>query len=70
MLLAPQLATSVPNAFLNFAGTESFEEVFGRSVRGEMGGVTVHYPSREDLISMKRSASRKQDLADIERLGG
>jgi hypothetical protein len=55
---------------LNFAGTESFEEVFGRSVRGEMGGVTVHYPSREDLISMKRSASRKQDLADIERLGG
>lgn len=53
---------------LNFAGNEPFAEVWNRRVAGELNGVDVFFPSREDLTRMKRAAGRPQDLADIDRL--
>jgi len=53
---------------LNFAGDEPFETVWGRGVNGDIEGVEVRFPSLDDLIQMKQSASRPQDLADIDRL--
>lgn len=50
---------------LNFAGDVPFEEVWGRKESGQLIGVPVQFPSREDLIAMKRIAGRPQDLADI-----
>ena len=54
---------------LNFAGSTPFEDVWGRREPGEIEGVPAFFPSRVDLIEMKRTAGRFQDLADLERLG-
>ncbi len=53
---------------LNFAGDTGFDEVWERRVAGTLDGLPVFYPSIDDLISMKRTAGRPQDLADIDRL--
>ena len=53
---------------LNFAGEESFEEVWSGRVQGMLLGVSVHFPSRTALIKMKEAAGRSQDLVDIEKL--
>jgi predicted nucleotidyltransferase len=53
---------------LNFAGERPFEEVYARRVIGELEGVELAFPSKEDLIEMKRTAGRARDLADIESL--
>jgi hypothetical protein len=53
---------------LNFAGKIPFEEVYSRRVEGTLGGIDLCFPSRDDLIEMKRAAGRSQDLADIESL--
>lgn len=53
---------------LNFGGARSFEEVYASRVAGELDGVPLDFPSRDDLIAMKKIAGRPQDLADIERL--
>jgi len=53
---------------LNFAGGRSFEEVWPNRTAGELLGVEVMFPSKDDLIEMKRDAGRLQDLADIDRL--
>jgi predicted nucleotidyltransferase len=54
---------------LNFAGSRSFDEVYARRLEGELEGITLHFPAKEDLIEMKRAAGRRRDLADIESLG-
>jgi len=53
---------------LNFAGPTPFDEVYSRRVEGKLEGFEVFFPSRDDLIEIKRAAGRKQDLADIEKL--
>jgi len=50
---------------LNFAGGQSFDEVWEGRVEGSLLGAKVHYPSKVALIEMKRAAGRPQDLADI-----
>jgi len=53
---------------LNFGGTEDFEEVWQGRVDGALLGVSVHFPSKSALISMKKAAGRPQDLVDISKL--
>lgn len=53
---------------LNFAGDEPFEKVWSRRVTGQLAGVEVAFPSKEDLVAIKRAAGRPQDLADIKAL--
>jgi len=53
---------------LNFAGESTFVEVWGEREEGKLWGVPIMYPSRTNLIHMKRAAGRPQDLVDIERL--
>jgi hypothetical protein len=53
---------------LNFAGTVPFEAVYDRSIEGRLLGVPVRFPSREDLVDMKRSSGRPQDLVDLQKL--
>jgi predicted nucleotidyltransferase len=53
---------------LNFAGNASFDEVASRSVKGDLDGLLVDYPSLDDLRNMKSDANRPQDLADLDRL--
>jgi hypothetical protein len=55
---------------LNFAGEESFEEVWSGRVSGTLLDVQVHYPSKTALIKMKLAAGRPQDLVDVQRLQG
>jgi len=53
---------------LNFAGKKDFSEVWVNRQSGNLFGVEVDFPSKEDLIEMKTAAGRPQDLADIDRL--
>jgi len=53
---------------LNFAGDDSFADVWSRGIHGMINGTEVVFPSREDLARMKRAAGRPQDIADIEKL--
>lgn len=53
---------------LNFAGSTSFADCWSRRVEGSMGDLVVHFPSKLDLIEMKRSAGRPQDLVDADKL--
>lgn len=53
---------------LNFAGSRSFEEVWANRMSGNLEGIEVYFPSIDDLMEMKESAGRKQDLADLEAL--
>ena len=53
---------------LNFAGEESFEQVWSGRIQGTLLDVSVHFPSRTALIQMKRAAGRPQDLVDIAKL--
>ena len=45
-----------------------FEELYGRSVRIALPSCDVQVASIEDLIAMKKTAGRPQDLADIQAL--
>jgi hypothetical protein len=47
----------------------SWEKVMSGRVEGQFGDLTVHYISREDLITNKRALGRKKDLADLEAIG-
>jgi predicted nucleotidyltransferase len=42
--------------------------VFARAEEGRLGGVSVRFVSRKDLLAAKREAGRAKDLADIEGL--
>jgi len=53
---------------LNFAGSTPFAEAYSRRIEGEFGHQIVPFPSKQDLIDMKREVGRKRDLADIESL--
>ncbi len=53
---------------LNFAGSTPFEEMYSRRVSGNLEGVEVSFPSREDLIELKKEVGRPQDIADIDSL--
>jgi hypothetical protein len=53
---------------INFGGKTTFDEVYSRRVPGRLEEVDLYFPSLNDLISIKRSAGRPQDLADIESL--
>lgn len=44
----------------------AFEDAFAGRIEANFGGVRVGVLSRRDLIANKRSAGRKQDLADVE----
>lgn len=45
-----------------------FEPAWQRRLRADLGSVTVHVASIEDLITMKRRAGRPQDLQDVREL--
>jgi hypothetical protein len=45
-----------------------FEAAHRRALRADLGALTVTVANVQDLIAMKRSAGRPQDLADIEAL--
>lgn len=53
---------------LNFAGTHEFEDVWARRVSGQLEDIAVFFPTKNDLIEMKATAGRPQDLADIDQL--
>jgi len=43
-----------------------FEEAYSRSLRADLGDISVQVVSLEDLIALKRAAGRPKDLQDIE----
>lgn len=45
-----------------------FEDLWSRSAQVDLRGTVVHIASIPDLITLKGSAGRPQDLADIEKL--
>lgn len=45
-----------------------FEAVYGRALSVRLAGVSATVLSLEDLIAMKRSAARPQDLLDVDSL--
>jgi hypothetical protein len=45
-----------------------FEELWSRATTVSLGGRGIRIASLHDLIAMKRSAGRPQDLIDIEHL--
>ncbi|MGH9467022.1 MAG: nucleotidyltransferase [Terriglobales bacterium] len=47
-----------------------FPEAWARAEPGELGGVSVRFLSRADLIRNKRATGRLRDLADVEQLEG
>lgn len=49
------------------AGT-TFEKVWKNKVRAKFGNTIVHFASLDDLIKMKKAASRPQDLEDLKYL--
>ena len=55
---------------LNFAGSKGFSVTWANRVKGTLDGIEVFFPSRDDLIQIKREAGRPQDLADVARLEG
>lgn len=52
---------------LTVAATVRFDDAYPRRITRRIGGVTVHYLNRDDLIRSKQTG-RAQDVADIERL--
>lgn len=48
------------------AGIEAFDELDRRAVVFDLGDVTVHVASIDDLIAMKRAAGRPKDLIEVE----
>lgn len=45
-----------------------FEDCFSRRIEGDLDEVKIKFLSLNDLISSKKNAGRKQDLADAENL--
>jgi predicted nucleotidyltransferase len=45
-----------------------FNELWSRASTVQLGGRDIRVASLDDLISMKRAASRQQDLIDLEKL--
>jgi hypothetical protein len=48
------------------AGIRSFEGLFARSTKIELGGATLHVASLSDIIKSKRAANRPRDRAVLE----
>jgi len=46
----------------------TFEEAWPNRVSGEIEGVPVSYPGREDLTRNKIASGREQDVADLKKL--
>jgi hypothetical protein len=46
----------------------SFDDAWENRVESQLGGVAVHYISRDDLIANKEAAGRPQDLVDVAEL--
>ena len=53
---------------LNFASSSGFAQMWPNRVPGALDGIQVFFPSRDDLIQIRREAGRPQDLADVARL--
>lgn len=49
-------------------GVDSFEGLWERAIPMDLGDLTVHVASLDDLISMKRAANRPKDQAHISEL--
>ena len=49
-------------------GVDSFEELWARAVQKEIDGTRFRVASIQDLIAMKQTAGRPQDLAHLEEL--
>jgi hypothetical protein len=43
-----------------------FANAWANRVKGEIDGIPVCFPSREDFILNKRATGRAKDLADVE----
>ncbi len=52
---------------LTVAASVTFDQAYPRRVKRRIGGVTVPYLNRDDLVRSKQTG-RPQDLADIEQL--
>ncbi len=53
---------------LTFADGLDFAQAWSRCATTELDGLTVHFLSREDLLTNKRAVGRLRDLDDLERL--
>lgn len=66
------LTLTTPNGDIDLLtkppGSPDYETLRDRASRVDIDGATVLIASMQDLISMKRSAGRPQDLIDIEAL--
>ena len=45
-----------------------FEQVYEKSVRGDLDGIAFRYVDLATLVEMKKAAGRPQDLLDVEKL--
>jgi hypothetical protein len=53
---------------LTSASEMDFDEVSPSAVDGELDGLAVRFPDLQSLLTNKRAAGRKKDLADVEEL--
>lgn len=63
-------STTIPELEVDLFVNEpfDFQDAYSRAIQVELDGTTATVVSLEDLVALKRSAGRTQDLADIEAL--